>query len=580
MNSESHSDPPQPPQLSDRASTASRLRKRNRHPSGSGRSAAFLFSGCQCGTDDTHIVGPQEQEATSRGARHADTYGTGATVGDKKDTVRLTMPSRQVGDSGRGTAAQLRRQIKEDGARSVAKLANAREDLKFQRQRDDLRERRKQQTQGRILARARSVPSLTATPATRKLPLESHLCCEGCRTSIRWRGEGVSRYYICEDCFSRKGMRVCLCPTCHDVKDLVHETDGSSHVFLDSFSFSSSSATSDEAVLLELPKIDFHQHCHHEDEVGLQDLLRVNAEWNVERSVLLALRPLIGSTREEVGRRNEWVLRVAARHPQIVPFVTIIEDDPMAPQMFSDCLDRGAMGLKLIGWHSSFIEKHDYDLRHAALMEVYRIASRRGVPILAHIYIGAGASRRDYVQDLDVILTTFPSLKFVLAHFGLGFDDFHWPLIEQMAEKHPNLYFDTSFYGGYKEVWFSRASSRSMALREFTLRFSSRILFGSDVFADSRTSGTLEYEQALRASTRFVQAGTFACLEFQRTDYFAFVEHDAFGPVVFDPLRLRGLDLASHHDQGEVLKRCFRENAVRLLNETEASSTRDNFVCT
>ena len=99
-------------------------------------------------------------------------------------------------------------------------------------------------------------------------------------------------------------------------------------------------------------KIDVHQHCVSEEDEGLAALLKVNAEYGIVKSVLLSLR-MPNSTRRDVRRRNDWVLAMGEKYKgEVVPFVTVIEDDPRAPQMFASALNRGAKGLKLIGWHS------------------------------------------------------------------------------------------------------------------------------------------------------------------------------------------------------------------------------------
>lgn len=358
------------------------------------------------------------------------------------------------------------------------------------------------------------------------------------------------------------------------MKDLVHEAqhadggDQTPHTFVHSHTFLNCAGAPGSNTALNMPKIDFHQHCRHEDEVGLEELLKVNADWNVERCVLLALRPL-GSTREEVSRRNDWVLMMSQKFPQIVPFVTVIEDDHAAPRMFQACLARGAKGLKLIGWHSSFIERHDYDLRHPSLMEVYRVAEEWQVPVLAHVFVGF-VGKKDYIADLDVIMTTFPRLRFVLAHFGLGFDDHNFPSLERLIAKHSSLYVDTSFYGGYKEVWFSRVSNHARELRRLVLRFPRQVLFGSDVFADSRHQSGVTYSRALRSSASLLQFDTFACLEFERTKFFDHMEYDRFGPVNYDPMNLKGLDLAGND---EVLWRILRDNALGVLGLARKNDT-------
>jgi len=312
-----------------------------------------------------------------------------------------------------------------------------------------------------------------------------------------------------------------------------------------------------------MSKIDFHQHCTHDDEEGLGQLLECNKEWTVERGVLLCLR-LIGDTRKDVKRRNEWVLAMGKKYPdQVVPFCTVIEDDPKAPQMFEECLNAGAKGLKLIGWHSDYIKKHDYNLRHPSLLEIYRKAAARGVPVLAHIWIGYSDTKHDYLCDLDLILTENPSLIFVLAHFGLGFDPLSLPGLEILASKHPLLHFDTSLYGAHCELWFSRASNQAKALGNFVRAFPNQVLFGSDVFA-TRMKRPYEYNDALRGSVALVELEELACPEFRKTEYFTNNFSDKYGRVDFNPYHLFGLNV-NVNEELELLEKIMYENAAKIL---------------
>lgn len=318
-----------------------------------------------------------------------------------------------------------------------------------------------------------------------------------------------------------------------------------------------------------MSKIDFHQHCTHDDEEGLTALLECMDEWKVERGVLLCLR-LIGDTRKDVKKRNDWVLTMARKYPdQIVPFCTVIEDDPKAPQMFEECLNGGAKGLKLIGWHSDYIKKHDYDLRHPSLMQIYRIAAARGVPVLAHIWIGYSDTKHDYLRDLDFILAENPSLVFVLAHFGLGFDPQSLPGLDILASKYPNLYFDTSLYGAHCELWFARASNQAEALGKFVRAYPDQILFGSDVFA-SRLKRSYEYTDALRGSVGLVELEELACPEFRKTEYFQNNMYDKYGKVDFDPYHLCGLQVDASKEL-DLLEKIMYGNAARILGLPEPS---------
>lgn len=310
----------------------------------------------------------------------------------------------------------------------------------------------------------------------------------------------------------------------------------------------------------QVPKIDFHQHCVPCDEEGLLELIAANKAWGVEAFVLLSLR-LPSSNRKDVRVRNDWVLQMAESHPEVVPFVTVIEDDPKAAKMFESCLDRGAKGLKLIGWHSNYIKKYDYDLRHPALMDVFRVAATRRAPVLIHLWVGYSETKRDYLSDLEAILSELPDLPLVLAHFGLGFDPETLPGISELLGRHRNLYVDTSLYGTFCELWFSRASNQAAPLADMVRRFPRQILFGSDVFG-SRRKRPAEYADALVASINFVSEQVIHCKAFKRTSYFDDKTEDKYGLVTFDPKRLRGLGIG---DDPDLLDRVYRQNARDIL---------------
>ena len=180
----------------------------------------------------------------------------------------------------------------------------------------------------------------------------------------------------------------------------------------------------------------------------------------------------MGSTRGSL----RW--RAAARHPtKLVPFVTVVEDDPQAAEVLRECIRRGARGLKLIGWAGRFIAEHDYDLCSDGMMAVYRVAAEAGIPVLVHVALAhdreeqtvatasRGAVARDYVADIDAILSAVPTLRLVLAHFGLGFDGTSLPRLHGLLEKHATLHIDTSLYGGARDKWLSRASNCATGLR-------------------------------------------------------------------------------------------------------------------
>lgn len=284
---------------------------------------------------------------------------------------------------------------------------------------------------------------------------------------------------------------------------------------------SSPAAEARRALSLTAQKIDIHQHCTFGDDQGLSVMLRSNAACSIERAVLLALRPP-GSTPQQVAPINEWVLSAAARHPNaLVPFVTVVEDDPAADAMLSECVAKGARGLKLIGFGAQFLRANPhYSLVSESLMRCFAVAERHGLPVVAHVYVaydeggegdddgegdgggGVGgddgmAPPRDLIGEVDTVLTAHPSLRFVLAQcvcssfkhtqslrqptdrllgsrphsYALGFDSTSLPRLHTLLTKHPNLHIDTSLYGGARVKWFGRASCRAQQLRETVLAF-------------------------------------------------------------------------------------------------------------
>ena len=247
------------------------------------------------------------------------------------------------------------------------------------------------------------------------------------------------------------------------------------------------------AALSHRPLIDCHQHCQANDAEGLDNLHQINVACGLIHAVLLALRQP-GSDASDVQRRNRWVLDASRRYgSHFIPFVTVIEDDPGAAAMLESAIEQGARGLKLIGWAGTFIKQFDYDLRSEVMERVFCVAEARHVPILAHVWIGCQhAPHRDYVADLDAIMSGHPSLRLILAHYGLGFDAASLPRLSDLLTRHANLYLDTSLYGGARAKWLGRASEHSAALRALVREHPSQICM----------RGTLPPARPARVTTR------------------------------------------------------------------------------
>ena len=151
-------------------------------------------------------------------------------------------------------------------------------------------------------------------------------------------------------------------------------------------------------------------------------------------------------------------------------------------------------------------------------------------------------TKREHIDDFEEILSSFPNLKVQQAHFGSQPED-----LENLArwfESYPNYYIDTS-----SARWMARELGRyPKKAREFFIKYSDRILFGTDLVQD-RNKPISDYYR-----TRYF---TFlAILETSCRDV----------PLPFpDPendnnTKINGLDLPL-----DVLKKIYWENAIKFF---------------
>lgn len=322
----------------------------------------------------------------------------------------------------------------------------------------------------------------------------------------------------CEDC---EAQAACTC--CNDDDSTAAGVGSATIQVMPLRRRGSTSLASSERTLLQAPKIDFHVHCANGDEEGLEALLRSNRSAGISKAVLLSLRSWDASVKD-VRHANDWVLSACARHAsELIPFVTILESDEGAAAMLREYVSRGARGLKLIGWTGACIRRFDYDLLGPTMRSVFAVAEECALPVVLHLYLGVAdeagkpedshnGSSRDYLAELETLLSAHPRLVLVLAHFGLGFDEVRLPRLNTLLASFPSLHLDTSLYGGAKVKWFGKASNRAGALADTVSRFPRQFLFGTDNFG-SRQRAEHVYHDAVRASCLHLARQRFSCPE-------------------------------------------------------------------
>lgn len=139
-----------------------------------------------------------------------------------------------------------------------------------------------------------------------------------------------------------------------------------------------------------------------------------------------------------VQRRNAWTLEMSARHPALIPFVSVdprMGEEGMLAELDA-CVRAGARGIK---FHCSTQRSYPTD---PGLWAVYRRAEALQISIVFHSgWHPLGCHLSDYSRParFEPIIKAFPKLHVVLAHIGLGWQDEAIAL----AQAYRNVYFDS-----------------------------------------------------------------------------------------------------------------------------------------
>ncbi|MHA1727715.1 MAG: amidohydrolase family protein [Promethearchaeota archaeon] len=154
-------------------------------------------------------------------------------------------------------------------------------------------------------------------------------------------------------------------------------------------------------------------------------------------------------------------------------------------------------------------------------------------------------TKKEHLEDFCKVLSTHPKLKVLNAHFGAQPEPENLKNLATWFDRFPNLYVDTS-----SARWMAREFGREPEkTRKFFIKYSNRILFGSDIVQD-RSKPISEYYV-----TRYL---TFQALfeSLVRNLPLPFPDPENNNNTV-----INGLDLPI-----KVLKMIYWENAQRLFD--------------
>jgi len=247
--------------------------------------------------------------------------------------------------------------------------------------------------------------------------------------------------------------------------------------------------------------LDVHVHLLHEGAAG--PLLAALDRHGIARALVLgSVTPASPSGPERFVAGNEAVLAAAGKNPgRLIPFVAL---DPAldGPEKLAEYRRRGACGVKLYVGHQSF---HDKPIDDPSFAPLYRALEAERVPTLIHV------NTVRYEAELDRLLTAFPRIPLVCAHFCGARTDLG--RLERLLAAHPSLLVDTS--GGAPSVaaagfaGLERERERALAMIRAAPE---RFLFGSDLTAaiEPAAEGDDAWDVHLRANLGLLREETFS----------------------------------------------------------------------
>lgn len=183
---------------------------------------------------------------------------------------------------------------------------------------------------------------------------------------------------------------------------------------------------------------------------------------NVEKAIFLALQ-----------NGNEEFLKFIEQSERFVGITNVNPTDPEAVEKVKSDFKKGCVGVKLYATSGGF------DIGDGSAFPFYRYCEEHSIPIIIHFGVSIGRN-----SDLDLgnplrlsrVISRFPKLKVVIAHFGAGF--FKEALL--LMYKNENVYFDTSGTNNWLEVSPFGWSLKDLFKISLRAVGGKRILFGTD----------------------------------------------------------------------------------------------------
>lgn len=285
--------------------------------------------------------------------------------------------------------------------------------------------------------------------------------------------------------------------------------------------------------------INIHEHIESINE-SYKYLVAMD-ENNISMSVLLGSPNItIGLARDSekvkfsgYDENNEELFKIKERNPdRFVIFCTIDPEDDNRLEKLKECVERGALGLKLYSGHSDF---YTIPLNDSRMYPVYEYLQANKLPVMFHV------NTYYYLDEFEAVLNDFPDLIVICPHFCLSTR--YLTRLKRLMNEHPNLYTDISFgREPFLKAGLERISNNIEEFKEFFSNYNKRILFGTDMVVTKNPRKSKEWIGDI-----------IQC-------YRGLLEKESYNCFLVDRA-LRGLAL-----NDDVLKRVYEENPRSVLN--------------
>ena len=147
-----------------------------------------------------------------------------------------------------------------------------------------------------------------------------------------------------------------------------------------------------------------------------------------------------------------------------------------------------------------FIENvpQGFRINHPKLEPIFQVLEDSGIPLIIHVsdpdtyysnqYRDSGkyGYKDQHLRELEDVLSRHLRLVFQVPHLGAQPEIHRLPNLSRWLDNYPNLLLDTA-----SSRWMARELSKDVEkAREFMLKYSDRVLFGTDLFSGR---GDLDY---------------------------------------------------------------------------------------